>query len=97
MTANHIWNFTTTPDGGMSGQQAYYKFDEGVGAIATDSSGNNRNGTIVGAHGQRENRGRVEFDGNDYVTIRMNHDEVFSILVWFNKTHLGNQHYIWRF
>ncbi|MBE7444960.1 MAG: Ig-like domain-containing protein [Planctomycetia bacterium] len=90
MTANHIWNFTTTPDGGMSGQQAYYKFDEGVGAIATDSSGNNRNGTIVGATWTTGKiGGGLNFDGNDYVTIpRMNYDEV-SVSAWFNKNTSG--------
>ncbi|MBE7444998.1 MAG: hypothetical protein HS132_07025 [Planctomycetia bacterium] len=49
---------TTTTDTSNS-MQARYTFEEGVGTIATDSSGNNRNGTITGPRGQR---GKSEAD-----------------------------------
>uniref|UniRef100_UPI0025F628B9 LamG-like jellyroll fold domain-containing protein n=1 Tax=uncultured Candidatus Kuenenia sp. TaxID=1048336 RepID=UPI0025F628B9 len=90
MTDNYICSFTTTEDGGISGQQAYYKFDEGSGTTATDSSGNNRSGTITGATWTTgEIGGALNFDGNGYVTIPgMNYDEI-SVSAWFNKNRSG--------
>ena len=70
--------------------QAFYAFDEGSGTTATDSSGNNRNGTITGATWTTGKiGGALNFDGNDYVTIpSMNYDEI-SVSAWFNKNVSG--------
>ncbi|WKZ21454.1 MAG: Ig-like domain-containing protein [Candidatus Brocadiaceae baterium WH-1] len=91
MMADYTWGFTTAADGVMSGLQAYYKFDEGTGTVATDSSGNNRNGAIHGATWTTGKiGGALSFDGDDYVTIpRMNYDEI-SVSAWFNKSSSGN-------
>ncbi|MBE7444997.1 MAG: hypothetical protein HS132_07020 [Planctomycetia bacterium] len=77
--------------------QARYTFEEGAGTNATDSSGNNRNGTITGATWTTGKiGGGLSFDGNDYVTIpRVNYDEI-SVSAWFNKIH-QHQRYIWWF
>ncbi|WP_347275227.1 Ig-like domain-containing protein [Candidatus Kuenenia sp.] len=90
MLTDYTWNFTTAATGGIGGQQAYYTFDEGTGSTATDSSGNNRNGTITGATWTTGKiAGALNFDGNDYVTIpRMNYDEI-SVSAWFNKNTSG--------
>ncbi|MBE7444943.1 MAG: LamG domain-containing protein [Planctomycetia bacterium] len=70
--------------------QARYMFEEGAGTIATDLSGNNRNGTITGATWTTGKiGGGLNFDGNDYVTIpRVNYDEI-SVSAWFNKNTSG--------
>ncbi|OOP57492.1 MAG: hypothetical protein AYP45_03110 [Candidatus Brocadia carolinensis] len=67
--------------------QAYYALDTGAGSTATDSSGNNRSGTIYGAAWSTGKNGNgLRFDGtNEYVSIpRMNYDEI-SISAWFYK------------
>jgi hypothetical protein len=52
-----------------TGMQAFYKFDEGSGTIANDSTGNGNNGTINGATWATGKSGSgLSFDGNDYVT-----------------------------
>ena len=89
MAANYTWSFTTGAAQDTT-QQAYYTLDEGVGTTATDSSGNNRNGTITGATWTTGKiGGALNFDGNDYVTIpSMNYDEI-SVSAWFNKNVSG--------
>jgi hypothetical protein len=58
----------TTNVSGTTGLQALYKFDEGSGTIANDSSGNGNNGTISGATWATGKSGSgLSFDGNDYV------------------------------
>ena len=60
-----IKTFKTTEEPNLVG---YWKFDEGSGSVAYDSSGNNNNGTI---HGATWTTGRLgsalQFDGTDYV------------------------------
>jgi hypothetical protein len=73
----------------QAGLVGYWKFDEGAGTIASDSSGNNNNGTINGAVWTegRISRG-VQFDGiDDYVqvpdstSLNIANDEI-SIAAW---------------
>ncbi len=62
----------------------YWKFDEGQGNIAYDSSGHNYNGTINGATWTSGNSSyALDFDGvNDYVDL----DEYAQNYLGFNKT-----------
>ena len=89
MIADYVWSFTTGAATDPT-LQAHYAFDEGSGTIASDSSGNNRNGTITGATWTTGKiGGALNFDGNDYVTIpSMNYDEI-SVSAWFNKNASG--------
>ncbi|QNT70147.1 hypothetical protein HQ394_13430 [Defluviicoccus vanus] len=66
-----------------------YKFDEGSGAVAVDSSGNNRNGTLVNGPTRvtGKNGAALRFDGaNDYVTIgNQTLPSTFTLSVWINN------------
>ncbi len=56
-------------------QAAFYKFDDGSGIYATDSSGNNNTGTISGATwdiGDGIITNALNFDSNDNVTVSNN-------------------------
>ncbi|TVL96776.1 MAG: hypothetical protein CV087_23275 [Candidatus Brocadia sp. WS118] len=71
----------------QTSQQLCYKFDEGNGTIATDTSGNGNDGTVSGAVWTTGKNGSgLQFDGvDDYVSIPcMNYDEI-SITAWFYK------------
>ena len=77
--------FTTTEEKNLV---AYYKFDEGEGTTAYDSSGNGNDGTIHGASWVDGKFGKaLNFDGsNDYVSIP--HSTSLSsdnqtIILWF--------------
>jgi hypothetical protein len=63
---------------------AYWKFDEGSGNIAYDSSGNNYDGTINGATWTTGNSSyALDFDGiDDYITL----DDYAQNFLGFNKT-----------
>ncbi|BBO17988.1 conserved hypothetical protein [Candidatus Brocadia pituitae] len=64
MATNFVWSFTTAATGPISGQQAFYAFDEGSGTIANDSSGNGNNGNIIGATWTTgKSGGGLSFDG----------------------------------
>ncbi|GAB63955.1 MAG: hypothetical protein DWB56_06385 [Candidatus Jettenia sp.] len=70
-----------------SSLKALYSFNEGVGTVVNDSSGNENNGTINGATWTTGKiGGGLNFDGiDDSVSVpRMNYDEV-SITAWFYK------------
>ncbi|GAN31524.1 LamG-like jellyroll fold domain-containing protein [Candidatus Brocadia sinica] len=70
-----------------AGMVGYYKFDEGNGTIAIDSSIYGNNGTINGATWTTgKSEGALSFDGiDDFVSVpRMNNDEI-SIAAWFYK------------
>ncbi|GAN31510.1 LamG-like jellyroll fold domain-containing protein [Candidatus Brocadia sinica] len=70
-----------------AGMVGYYKFDEGNGTIAIDSSIYGNNGTINGATWTTgKSEGALSFDGiDDFASVPlMNHDEV-SIAAWFYK------------
>jgi len=52
------------------GLTAYWKFDEGVGDVAYDSSGNGNHGTIYGASWTDGKFGKaLFFDGDDLVQV----------------------------
>lgn len=69
-TKGTVWHYTTgTADPNLVG---WWKFDEGSGTIAYDSSGHNNNGTINGGAGWGTGRisGALNFDGSDdYVNV----------------------------
>ena len=71
----------------------YWKFDDGVGITATDSSGNGNDGTLT--NGPTWTTGQVDgalsFDGsNDYVdcgnNASLDFDTNLTISIWFNLT-----------
>jgi len=90
MLADYTWSFTTRIDEYPWGFDACYAFDEGMGEIATDSSGNDMNGTVCGATWTTGKiGGALNFEGDDYVKIPcMNYDEI-SVSAWFNKNTSG--------
>jgi len=84
-----IKSFTTTEETGLVG---YWKFDEGSGSIAYDSSGNNNNGTIHGANWTTGKIGNaLHFDGdNNYVDCgndtSLNITNAITIAMWIKTT-----------
>ncbi len=72
---------------GSNNLQAYYALDTGAGSTATDSSGNNRNGTINGAAWSAGKNGNgLRFNGtSDYVSIPLINNDEISISAWFYK------------
>ena len=87
---------TSTPIPSQQDPIVWYKFDEGSGAIAADSSGNGKNGTLVngptwvgGAIGNALN-----LDGsNDYVSMPtgvVNGLNNFTIATWVNLDSVSN-------
>ena len=67
--------------------QAYYALNEGSGSVATDTSGNGRNGSINGATWTTGKiKGGLKFNGtSNYASIpRTNYDEI-SLAAWFYK------------
>jgi ribosomal protein L40E len=63
--------FTHQTNAATSGLVGYWKFDEGSGTIAHDSSGNGNDGTVYGASWTNGiSNGALQFDGlDDYVGI----------------------------
>lgn len=87
--------------------EGFYRFEEGSGFIATDSSGNNIDMTIVGATYESTNPDAANtglfslfFDGaeNDYVSTNNPTDfaftinDNFSITAWINTSFVVNTH-----
>jgi prepilin-type N-terminal cleavage/methylation domain-containing protein len=74
----------------------WWRFDEGSGTSATDSSGNGNNGNLVGGAtyvtGQFGNA--LQFDGvDDYVSLpdtNLSFLSPYTISVWFNPNDLSN-------
>ncbi len=71
----------------------YWKFDEGSGTTAYDSSGNNNHGTLYNGPTWTQGKvnGALSFDGvNDYVSFgnkpqfNMAGDKDFTLIVWVN-------------
>jgi hypothetical protein len=82
LATSQDYNFTT-----KSSLVGLWHFDEGTGSIATDSSGNDNNGTIYGAAWTTGRLGSaLLFDGNDYVTIpdapSLNPSDEITIEAW---------------
>jgi hypothetical protein len=66
VTPGELWSFST------GGLVAHWKFDDGSGKIAADSSGNGHNGTLIGDTSWAKGvlNGALAFDGDgDYVDI----------------------------
>ncbi|MBZ0192322.1 MAG: LamG domain-containing protein, partial [Candidatus Kuenenia stuttgartiensis] len=62
-----LYNVFTTQNT-TSNSQAFYRFDEGSGMVASDSSGNNNDGDISGAAWTTgKSGGALSFNGNAYV------------------------------
>ena len=73
----------------------WWKFDEGSGSVANDSSGNHRNGTIYGSPAWQTtgspvgNSGYLKFDGlNDYVDVNYISQgafmlPIYTVSMWF--------------
>ena len=83
-----------------SGLVGYWKFDEGSGTVAADSSGNANNGTLLNgpAWTQGKINGALSFDGSDdYVNmgnasaLRFENTNPFTLSAWykFNVTSFG--------
>jgi len=94
-TGNNFWNTTKKLAFNENGLVGYWKFDEGTGTTAYDSSGNNNDGTLVNEPEWVDGRyGRaLSFDGiNDYVEIpdspelRLNESKGLTIMLWFYRT-----------
>ncbi|MEK7165744.1 MAG: LamG domain-containing protein, partial [Patescibacteria group bacterium] len=80
----------------VTGLKAHYKFDEGSGTIANDSSGTNNNGTISGGavFGAGKIGQMINFDGvNDYVNVAnnttLNPTGDMTISAWVRFDQLG--------
>ncbi len=69
---------------------AYWKFDEGSGNTAFDSSGNGNNGTFVGSPQWVAGKfgGALQFDGDDYVNCgngpSLQIQDQITLAFWFN-------------
>jgi hypothetical protein len=89
---------TAAVSGAGSGMIAHYSFDEGGGAIAGDTSGNNNYGTLQNGATWTTGKigGAISFDGtDDYVSVIPNSlfdfgtSQDFSISVWFKTSTEG--------
>ncbi len=58
--------------GSTQGLVAWWKFDEGSGTIAHDSSGNGNDGTLGGSSPPQWNDGALSFNGAGYITCGTN-------------------------
>ena len=68
-----------------------WKFDEGEGSTAYDSTDNNKDCTITGADWVQGKFGSaLDFDGNDYVSVGDTDQKVKTISLWL-KTDALNQ------
>jgi len=79
------------------GLVAYWKFDEGSGTTAADSSGNGNDGTITGATWTTSSAWgdyALSFDGaDDYVNVSddnsLDLDSEFTLLAWVKSREIG--------
>ena len=75
---------------------AYWKFDEGSGTTAFDSSGNGNNGNLIGDPKWAAGKygGALEFNGNDYVDCgngaSLNIRDQITITFWFKVQAFSN-------
>jgi hypothetical protein len=102
MAKGSVWSFTAHPEPNIDyGLTAWWKFDEGTGTIANDSSGLNYNGTITGATWFEDvSRGWcLNFDSSgDYVTVpdttALDMSSAITITAWIKPTNFGNYYFI---
>ncbi len=85
--ANEILSMGKKLADGLVDSDGNWKFEEGSGTTAADSSSNGNNGTIKGATWATGiNGGGLSFDGsNNYVSVPVMNNEEISISSWFYK------------
>ena len=99
-----VWAFVLAIASNVSADLiAHWRFDEGSGTIAADTSGNSNDGTLMGNPQWVTGKigGALEFDGDgDYVDC--GNDAIFDITeeitlaIWVNANDMGNsQHNCW--
>jgi len=80
-------------DAAEPGLVGWWKLDETSGTIASDSSGNGRNGTLVGNPQWVPGKinGALQFDGNDWVNCGdiLNISDAITIACWVNPAGLS--------
>jgi parallel beta-helix repeat protein len=93
-----IWNIGKTLADKDSNLVAFWNFDEGLGTVANDLSGNNNRGTLINGPTWVEGRfsKALKFDGtNDYVKVNDNPSlepsGSFTIELWLKTTQTGNK------
>jgi len=68
-----VYDIALSPNqvAGLYGLEGYWKFDEGTGTVANDSSGNNNTGTIVGSPAWTTGKlnDALDFGNNQYVSV----------------------------
>ncbi len=89
-------NLNLSPIANNTGLVGYWKFDEGTGTTATDSSGNGNTGTLTNGPSWISGQigGALSFDGsNDYIETSSVVGNVgvndFSISFWVKRTETG--------
>lgn len=82
-----------TPTPRLCNLEAHYAFDEGIGNIAGDSSGNGNDGTISGADWTTGKiGGGLRFDGiDDKVSVPVVNNEEMSISAWFFRNEVDGK------
>jgi hypothetical protein len=83
---NNVQAAIVTPNP-PSGVVGWWRFDEGIGTIATDSSGNGNTGTVHGATWVSGKYGQaLNFDGTSYLTVlnsaSLNPTSAITIAFW---------------
>jgi hypothetical protein len=88
--------FTTSSKAADPDLAAYWKFDDGSGTTAFDSSGNGNNGVLVGDPKWVAGKfgGALEFNGDDYVDCgngpSLQIQDQITITFWFNVDAFSN-------
>ena len=92
LSTEEVWAEYTHPNTGLVG---YWKFDEGTGTTAYDSSGNGNDGTLINGPTWVDGKlGKaLSFDGiDDYVEIpdspelKLDESKGLTIMLWFYRT-----------
>jgi len=89
------FKYSDVPTEGLIG---YWKLDEGEGEAASDSSGNNNNGAVIGSAwtGSGKIDGALELDGsNDHVNVTMELGSTLTISAWAKSTVSSPSDMLW--
>lgn len=94
----------TTNTAVVTGPAGYWKFDDGSGATAVDSSGNGNNGTLINGPNWTTGQvnGALNFNGDDdYISVSRNSSldvTTFTIAGWVKLTNVAtaNQFVFWN-
>jgi len=84
----------TVTETSLNGLVGYWKFDEGSGAIAYDSSGNGNNGVLIGSPLWTAGKSGTAlfFEGNSFVdcgNAASLHVQSYTLAAWINPSALG--------